>query len=213
MKTYAQRCGLAKTLDVLGDRWTLLIIRELSLRESRYIDLRRNLPGIASNLLAQRLRDLEAAGVIERRHAPPPVQTALYALTARGEQLVPALDALTVWGYPMLPDAPDDDLFRLAWVAALFRALLRDVDATPPELCVELVGPSESERIAFGADCSVTLAPSRDPDATITGEFAAIWAYLTTANAAAPRALTVTGDLRRMRELRKVLTQAVAHAR
>ncbi|HEY6225275.1 MAG TPA: helix-turn-helix domain-containing protein, partial [Gemmatimonadales bacterium] len=82
MRTYAQYCGLARALDVVGDRWTLLIVRELLLREScRYTDLLSGLPGIATNLLAGRLADLEAAGVIVREEAPPPIATTIYRLT------------------------------------------------------------------------------------------------------------------------------------
>ena len=83
MRSYGQYCALAKALDVLGDRWTLLIVRELMLAgPSRYTDLRNGLPGIATNLLSDRLRELEAAGVVAREQAPPPVATTLFSLTA-----------------------------------------------------------------------------------------------------------------------------------
>src|ERR671935_8078 len=85
MRSYGQYCGLAKALDVIGDRWSLLIVRELLLRERcRYTDLREGLPGIATNLLAERLRELERLGVIEREDAPPPVATTLFRLGGRG---------------------------------------------------------------------------------------------------------------------------------
>ena len=85
MRSYGQFCGLAKALDVIGDRWTLLIVRELLIRGAcRYTDLRNGLPGIATNLLAERLRELEEAGVIEREEAPPPIATTLFRLTPRG---------------------------------------------------------------------------------------------------------------------------------
>src|SRR6185312_3489515 len=84
MRSYDEYCAIAKSLDVVGDRWTLLIVRELSLRgASRYTDLRNGLPGIASNLLADRLRELEHAGVVAREEAPPPIATALCRLTPR----------------------------------------------------------------------------------------------------------------------------------
>src|ERR1041385_5860664 len=76
MRSYDEYCAIAKSLDVVGDRWTLLIVRELALSgPSRYTDLRNGLPGIATNLLAERLRDLELAGVITREDAPPPIAT------------------------------------------------------------------------------------------------------------------------------------------
>jgi DNA-binding HxlR family transcriptional regulator len=87
MRSYDEYCAIAKTLDVVGDRWTLLIVRELSFRgASRYTDLRNGLPGIASNLLAERLRELEQAAVIARDEAPPPIATTFFRLTPRGAQ-------------------------------------------------------------------------------------------------------------------------------
>src|SRR3954466_10704193 len=118
MRSYDQYCGIAKSLDVVGDRWTLLIVRELEVNGAcRYTDLRAGLPGIATNLLAERLRELEAAGVIAREEAPPPVATTLYRLTPRGEELRPAMRALAEWGVPMLADAPADDTFLSHWLA------------------------------------------------------------------------------------------------
>jgi len=87
MRSYGQSCGVAKALDLLGERWTLLIVRELLQGPSRYTDLRNGLPGIATNLLAERLRELEEAGVVLREEAPPPIATALYSLTDRGQEL------------------------------------------------------------------------------------------------------------------------------
>ena len=84
MRSYRQYCPVAKALDVVGDRWALLIVRELIFRgPSRYTDIRRGLSGIATNLLAERLRELEAAGVVKSYEAPPPVATTLYELTER----------------------------------------------------------------------------------------------------------------------------------
>src|SRR5438128_7232990 len=105
MRSYGEYCSLAKALDVIGERWTLLIVRELALKGAcRYTDLRNGLPGIASNLLADRLRELEKAGVITREDAPPPIATTLFRLTPRGEQLRPALDALMRWGLPLMSE-------------------------------------------------------------------------------------------------------------
>src|ERR1700751_2402967 len=98
MRSYDEYCSIAKSLDVVGDRWTLLIVRELAQRGAcRSPDLRTGLPGIAPNLLADRLRELEQAGVVAREDAPPPVATALFRLTPRGEELRPVLDGLFRW--------------------------------------------------------------------------------------------------------------------
>src|SRR6266700_2063483 len=103
MRSYKQFCALAKALDVIGDRWTLLIVRELLIREScRYTDLRTGLPGIPTNLLVDRLRELEHAGLIVREEAPPPIATALFRLTGRGRAREPARQALGHWGAPLL---------------------------------------------------------------------------------------------------------------
>src|SRR3954454_16334730 len=113
MRSYGQYCALARALDLVGDRWTLLIARELYLRgPSRYTDLRNGLPGIATNLLADRLRALERAGVIAREDAPPPVATALFQLTPRGEQLRPVLEGLIRWGIPLMAEQNPGDAVR-----------------------------------------------------------------------------------------------------
>src|SRR5947208_1434559 len=102
MRSYGEYCAVAKSLDVVGDRWTLLIVRELVLRGAcRYTDLRNGLPGIASNLLADRLRELEHAGVIAREDAPPPIATTLFRLTPPGEQLRPVPDGLARGAVPL----------------------------------------------------------------------------------------------------------------
>src|SRR5574337_1653868 len=118
MRTYGQYCGLAKALDVVGDRWTLLIVRELLARgPGRYTDLREGLPGIATNRLAERLKDLEDAGVLQREETPPPVAATLLRLTPRGEALLPALMELGRWGAPLLAKPGKKDRFRSHWLA------------------------------------------------------------------------------------------------
>src|SRR5207249_1120752 len=106
MRSYGQFCGLAKSLDIIGDRWTLLIVRELLIRgPSRYTDLRIGLPGIPTNLLADRLRDMEEAGLLRRDMSSAPAATAAYVLTPRGEALETVIAALGRWAAPLL-EAP-----------------------------------------------------------------------------------------------------------
>src|SRR5215471_2799556 len=125
MRSYNEYCAIAKSLDVVGDRWTLLIVRELAeLGACRYTDLRNGLPGIASNLLAERLRELEHAGVIAREDAPPPVATTLFRLTPRGEQLRPVLDDLTRWGLPLMTKQNQRDAVRSQWLADALELML-----------------------------------------------------------------------------------------
>ena len=109
-RSYRQFCPLAKALDVLGERWTLLIVRELLAGPKRYTDLRRGLSGLATDLLAARLRDLQHVGVVERREVPPPTPATVYQLTERGYALKPTILELARWGRPLLRDPADDSL-------------------------------------------------------------------------------------------------------
>ena len=139
MKPYGQACALAKTLDIVGDRWSLLIVRELLLREQcRYTDLKHGLPGIATNLLADRLRELESAGVIRRHQAPPPIATTVFELTDRGRALERAILELGFWGAPLLQTAPTDDQFRLYWLGLWIRHSLQDHAPQQPRATLEL---------------------------------------------------------------------------
>jgi DNA-binding HxlR family transcriptional regulator len=98
-RTYNQNCPVAKGLDVLGERWTLLILRELIGGPRRYVDLRTELSGIASNLLADRLRGLEQAGLVDRTELPPPIARTVYALSELGWRKVPpVLNAIATFG-------------------------------------------------------------------------------------------------------------------
>src|SRR3712207_3261653 len=101
-RSYDQFCGLAKALDVLGERWTLLVVRELLLGPKRYSDLLEGLPGIGTNLLAARLKALEASGLVGRRRLPPPAASNVYELTERGRALEPAIFELIRWGLDLL---------------------------------------------------------------------------------------------------------------
>ncbi|WP_191907779.1 winged helix-turn-helix transcriptional regulator [Nocardioides cynanchi] len=103
-KTYDQYCGIAAALDRVGDRWTLLVLRELSFGECRFTDLRSRLPGIATNLLADRLRSLEEDGLVEQRELPAPAARSVYALTPEGRRVTPVLRALSGFGQAFLPD-------------------------------------------------------------------------------------------------------------
>ncbi len=102
-----QYCPIARALDVLGDRWTLLILRELVRGDQRFTDLRTHLPGIAPTLLTQRLRTMNEHGLLESRELPPPAARSVYTVTARGREAVPVLRALARYGLPLL-EAPSE---------------------------------------------------------------------------------------------------------
>jgi DNA-binding HxlR family transcriptional regulator len=97
-RTYGDPCGIARALDVVGDRWALLVVRELLLGPKRFTDLRAGLPGLSADVLAQRLRQLEADGLLARRRLGPPAGTRVYELTERGRELEPVILALGRWG-------------------------------------------------------------------------------------------------------------------
>jgi DNA-binding HxlR family transcriptional regulator len=102
-KSYNQNCPIAKGLDILGERWTLLILRELLGGPRRYSDLRAELPGIATNLLAERLKELESAGVVDRAELPPPIARTVYSLSEVGwRQALPVLQSLAWFGLDRL---------------------------------------------------------------------------------------------------------------
>ena len=109
-RNYNQNCPIARGLDVLGERWTLLILRELLGGPRRYGDLRAELPGIATNLLADRLRELEETGLIDRTELPPPAARTVYTLSAAGWRKVPpVIQAVATFGLDLLE--PDDSAF------------------------------------------------------------------------------------------------------
>lgn len=130
-RSYHQYCGLARALDVVGGRWTLLIVRELLIRPARYGELAAALPGVASNLLADRLRDLIAVGVVERG-VDPGRNGVVYALTSWGSQLREPVDALLVWSTPLMRPGQGTDAFQPQWLVIALRALLRDKTRTAP---------------------------------------------------------------------------------
>ena len=172
MRSYDEYCSMAKSLDVIGDRWTLLIVRELMLRGGcRYTDLRNGLPGIATNLLAERLRELEQAGVVMREDAPPPIATTLFRLTPRGEALRPVVEGLIRWGIPLMVEQDPDDAVRSHWIAYALELMLVDhrPDASP--LTIELdIGDQPVVLEARDGAIHTRLGQADASDAVLTGE-------------------------------------------
>jgi DNA-binding HxlR family transcriptional regulator len=123
-RSYGQFCGLARALDVVGDRWNLLIVRQLLVAPARYGELLDGLPGMATNLLATRLRELERARVIERRPARD-ANAIVYSLTEWGAELREPVEGLIRWSTPLMAPGPGNDTFRLEWLMVALPALLR----------------------------------------------------------------------------------------
>ncbi|WP_459739119.1 winged helix-turn-helix transcriptional regulator [Streptomyces sp. E-15] len=123
-RSYDQYCSAARALDLVGDRWTLLIVRELLAGPRRYTDLHADLPGVSTDVLASRLKDMERDGLATRRRLPPPGAAYVYELGDRGRRLLPVLQALGSWGEAELGERRPTDAVRAHWFALpLLRAL------------------------------------------------------------------------------------------
>ena len=199
MRSYGQYCSIAKALDVVGDRWTLLIVRELLIRGAcRYTDLKNGLPGIATNLLSDRIRELESAGLIRREEAPPPVATTLFHLTDTGAELQPVLDALFRWGVRYMTEPADGDQFRGHWFAFPASYFLRDRDPGAPPVSIELRTASDPVVIEVsGGSATTRLGTAAAPDLVLRGEPQLILALLTgqlTAAEVTGYGLQISGD-------------------
>ncbi|MBV9335437.1 MAG: helix-turn-helix transcriptional regulator, partial [Solirubrobacterales bacterium] len=106
-RTYGDACGIARALDVVGERWALLVVRELLLGPKRFTDLRAGLPHLSPDVLAQRLRELEQGGVVRRAKLPPPAGSRVYELTEWGRELEPVVLGLGLWGSSRAPFPSD----------------------------------------------------------------------------------------------------------
>jgi DNA-binding HxlR family transcriptional regulator len=163
-RSYADPCGIARALDVVGERWTLLVVRELVFTAKRFNDLRRGLGGVSPNVLSQRLAELERDGVVERRVAGPPVGATVYELTAAGRELLPVLEGLARWG-SRRPISSDRPLSRDALMLAL-QTTARPGTTTAAGLRVVLDGSSWDPVVRDGA---LEWRPSETaPSATLT---------------------------------------------
>ena len=199
MRSYGQYCSIAKALDVVGDRWSLLIIRELLIRDGlRYTDLKDGLPGIASNLLSDRIRELESAGLIRREDAPPPIATTLFHLTEAGAELMPVLDAFGRWGIRFMIEPDDRDVFRGQWFAFPVSLFLSDRDQGGPPASIELRAASNPAVIEIsGGSVSLRLGTATAPDLVLDGAPRLILGVLTgiiSAGQAADLGLKISGD-------------------
>jgi DNA-binding HxlR family transcriptional regulator len=214
VRSYDQYCAAARALDVIGDRWTLLIVRELLIRDAcRYTDLRYGLPGIATNLLTDRLRELEENGLITREAAPPPVATTLFRLTPRGEALKPVIAALGEWGAPLLPEA-SGAAFRSHWLALPLERQLADQEPDRPPVTIE-VRTGDQPMLIQTVDGAVHVEPgtAQEPDATLSGAPPVIMEVLTgrlDLAAAQQRGLEFHGDPGAVRRIVRCADQAEA---
>ena len=161
-KSYMQYCPIAHALDVVGERWSLLIVRELMRGPLRYTDLGERLPGIGTNILASRLRDLEAGGVLARRKLPPPTPVTVYELTEHGRGLERVLSELAYWGVRSLGPPPEDEVFEDGWLEGALRTM---VCRAPVAGTFEF---RAGDVVANVTDGTVAPGPAERPDAVLT---------------------------------------------
>lgn len=170
-RSYRQYCGVARALDLVGERWALLVIRELVLGPKRFTDLREGLPGIASNVLTDRLRQLERDGVVARRRLPPPAASTVYELTDYGQELVPVMLALGRWGASTMGARAPEQAIRSEWLALALKAFYEPAPGLAKTIGLDLAGTQFTLRldagslgVAPGVDGPVDLMIAADPE-------------------------------------------------
>jgi DNA-binding HxlR family transcriptional regulator len=198
MRSYNQLCPVAKALDAVGDRWNLLIVRELLIRRScRYTDLMAGIPGISTSVLAERLASLESSGVIAQHVAPPPIATTLYELTEAGHELEPVVVSLGQWGLKHGEPPRDQDQARAHWLPFVVSLKLRDgpADDQPALVCLET--PGDRTMLRIDGQRVVILHDAPEPDVTLSGAGDVLFDFLSgeiTEDQAAARGMMIQGD-------------------
>ena len=163
-KRYDLYCPVAHALGLVGERWALLVVLELMHGPKRYTDLADQLPGIGTNILASRLRDLETHGIVAKRTLPPPAASRVYELTEYGRGLKPAIRELALWGARSLgPPSDRDELFP-GWLANALDTVLAPL--APPGRFEFRVG----DEVASLVDGEARPGPAEDPDVVVEGD-------------------------------------------
>ena len=207
-RSYGDACGIARALDVVGERWALLVVRELLLGPQRFSDLRAGLPGASSNLVADRVRELTERGVVRRRRLAPPAGSWVYELTESGRELEPVVLALGAWGLRV--PRPDPAALSATSVLIYLRGAAHPDPAAPATTChVELDGRIWTVRTAEG-QVDVECGETGPADATLRTTPATLNALLS-APAAFDEAMsageaTIEGDVRAVRRLLRSVT-------
>jgi DNA-binding HxlR family transcriptional regulator/putative sterol carrier protein len=199
-RSYAQLCGIATALDVIGERWTLLVVRDLLLGPLRFGELGQGLPGIGTNTLAARLKHLETAGVVRRRLLPRPERATVYELTAYGRELEPILWALGRWGTQSMARLPSEVASRSRWLVAAMLAFHDEGAqvARPTTWQLALTDGSFTVR-ATGTSLTVAAGAPDDADLVIATRdehlHRLLTRQLTPAAAVGTGAVTLDGDV------------------
>ena len=197
-RTYGDACGIARALDILGERWALMTVRELVLGPKRFTDLRAGLPHASPNILTLRLRELEQHGIVRKRRLPPPAASQVYELTERGQEIAPVLDALGTWGSRLPLPGPDATMSFDAHILS-FRTLFDAGRAEGFEARVLLrLGERDFRAIVSGGRFEIVEGTLEAPDAVITSDHGTALAVAhgraSLEEAEAAGALTIEGD-------------------
>ena len=210
---YQQYCALARALDVAGDRWTLLIVRELAPGPRRFTDLIDGLPGVSRKLLTERLRMLERDGIVARIELPPPAARQVYELSEDGRDLATAMAPLIAWGARRLGDRQLGERFRARWPAVAMAGLAdREAAKGVSETYQYLVGDSAFYFTVEDGSIEVHDGRAEHPSVVVTTE-EETWADIASgktvaSSAAATGALTVAGDPRAVKRLGKIFSRS-----
>jgi DNA-binding HxlR family transcriptional regulator len=210
---YQQYCALARTLDVAGDRWTLLIVRELAPGARRFTDLLDGLPAVSRNLLTERLRTLEREGLVARRELAPPAARQVYELTDDGRDLAHAMAPLIAWGARRIGDRQAGESFRARWPAVAMAGLAdREAAKGVSETYQYVVDDSAFYFTVDDGSIELHDGRAEDPSVVVTTDVQT-WADIASgktvaSSAAATGALTVTGDPRAVKRLGKIFSRS-----
>jgi DNA-binding HxlR family transcriptional regulator len=169
-RTYGDRCGVARALDLVGERWALLVVRELLLGPKRFTDLRAGLPHVSPDVLAQRLRELEESGIVRRAKLPPPAGSRIYELTERGMELEPVVLELGRFG-SVAPFPPSDAEIGVDALAIALKSLFAPsaTDGLPATYELRLGEDRFRAQIA-GGRFDIARGAAEAPDATIESD-------------------------------------------
>jgi len=210
VKTYGEFCSVARSLDAVGDRWALLVVRELLFGPRRYTDLLAGLPGIGTNVLSTRLRELEAEGVVARRRVPAPTPALVYELTAEGRELKGVVDALAHWGSRRLtaPAGPDE-VVEPRWFAGSIAATVDRARLAQGSTFALVI---DGQQLALRVEDDGVLASEivdETPTAVLTGSLADFFATAKGDRRASQR-VELDGDRTAARRFLSALTGCMA---
>jgi DNA-binding HxlR family transcriptional regulator/putative sterol carrier protein len=215
---YRQYCALARALDVVGDRWTLLVVRELRPGPRRFTDLVDGLPGISRKLLTERLRDLERDGIVARRELPPPAARQVYELTDEGRDLAAAMAPLIAWGARRIGERRPGESFRPRWVSVSMVGLADRAAAMGVRDTYQYqIGDAAFHFVVDDGSIELRDGRAEDPSVVVTTD-EETWAdiasgKITTSSAAASGALTIAGDRQAAKRLGKIFSRKQMLAR